>query len=91
MTISDRFAGRKTPVPADPVNGDGKANGVRPPVRGGVPGAPASDAAPSMYSVKRDDEGSLSPLDQLKVDLHRRLISSDSLWMPSSASRARPS
>ena len=75
MTISDRFAGRKTPVPADPVNGDGKANGVRPPVRGGVPAGPASDAAPSMYSVKRDDEGSLSPLDQLKVDLHRRLIS----------------
>ena len=28
-----------------------------------------------MYSVKRDDEGALSPLDQLKVDLHRRLIS----------------
>ena len=28
-----------------------------------------------MYSVKRGDEAALSPLDQLKVDLHRRLIS----------------
>ena len=75
MALSDRFAPKKTPVAADPVNGDGKANGIRPPVRGGAPAGPASDAAPSMYSVKRDDEGSLSPLDQLKVDLHRRLIS----------------
>jgi pilus assembly protein CpaF len=75
MALSDRFAPKKTPVAADPVNGDGKTNGVRPPVRGGASAGPASDAAPSMYSVKRDDEGSLSPLDQLKVDLHRRLIS----------------
>jgi pilus assembly protein CpaF len=28
-----------------------------------------------MYSVKRGDDAPLSPLDQLKVDLHRRLIS----------------
>jgi pilus assembly protein CpaF len=75
MALSDRLTGRKPPTPADGANGDGKANGVRPPVRGGPPSGPASDATPSMYSVKRDDEGVLSPLDQLKVDLHRRLIS----------------
>ncbi len=74
MTLSDRLSGRKPPAPAD-ANGDGKANGVRPPGRGAPPPGPASDAAPSMYSVKRGDEGALSPLDQLKVDLHRRLIS----------------
>ena len=73
MALSDRLTGRKPPAPADAANGDGKGNGVRPPVRGGP--APASDATPSMYSVKRGDEAALSPLDQLKVDLHRRLIS----------------
>src|ERR1700723_2429755 len=75
MALSDRLAPKKTPVTADPVNGDGKANCIRPPLRGGAPAGPAPDAAPSMYSVKGDDEGTLSPLDQLKVDLHRRLIS----------------
>ncbi len=75
MTLSDRLTGRKPPVPAEPAPADNKANGARPPVRGAQPGAPASDAAPSMYSVKRGEEAALSPLDQLKVDLHRRLIS----------------
>jgi pilus assembly protein CpaF len=73
MTLSDRLTGRKPPVPPDPAPVDPKANGTRPGVRPAA--APASDAAPSMYSVKRGEEAALSPLDQLKVDLHRRLIS----------------
>jgi pilus assembly protein CpaF len=75
MALNDRLTGRKPPVPTDAANGDGRNNGVRPPVRGGPLPGQSLDAAPSMYSVKRDDEGTLNPLDQLKVDLHRRLIS----------------
>ena len=73
MALSDRFAGRKPAAPPEAANGDGKTNGVRPPVR--VTPTTAPDVAPSMYSVKRGDDAPLSPLDQLKVDLHRRLIS----------------
>jgi pilus assembly protein CpaF len=75
MSLMDKVAGRK-PVPTPDVKAaDPKANGGKPLARGvgGGPPAPPEAVAGTMYTVKGED--ALSTIDQLKVDLHRRLIS----------------
>jgi pilus assembly protein CpaF len=54
-----------------PAPGDGRSG---PPARTGQPGAVPPVRASQMYSPIAVDKPTLSPIDQLKVDLHRRLI-----------------
>ena len=81
MSLSDRIAGRKpVTTPPDVAATDAARNGAKAPVHGapGTPGNPAMPGPPAatMYTAQRQgDEAPLSTLDQLKVDLHRRLIS----------------
>jgi pilus assembly protein CpaF len=70
MSLRDRLTGRK-PDPAS--NGDGPAPGLRAKV-GAPTGAPATARSSGMYSPLTEQESALSTVDQLKVDLHRRLI-----------------
>ena len=70
MSLRDRLAGRKAaPTPgAIGANGDGRPRAAAP-VAAAVP--PRSSG---MYSPLGEQETGLSAVDQLKVDLHRRLI-----------------
>ena len=66
MTLRDRLVGRKTvPLPG----GDGTVRDSRTPVAG-----PVVPTTSGMYAIVRDEDAALSTVDQLKVDLHRRLI-----------------
>ncbi|MGI8497264.1 MAG: CpaF family protein [Gemmatimonadaceae bacterium] len=69
MSLRDRLAGRKVPTPS----GDGATRDSRTP--SAIPGVtPAASRTSGMYSPVREEEMALSTVDQLKVDLHRRLI-----------------
>jgi pilus assembly protein CpaF len=73
MAINDAIPGRKPPSANDGPPNDPVRSGLRPPGRSGngaAPGAPGS----TMYSSTRTQETPLSAVDQLKVELHRRLI-----------------
>src|SRR5436305_1998113 len=70
MSLRDRLTGRK-PDPAS--NGDGAPTGVKP--KSAAPIVPPAAARSSgMYSPLSEQNTELSAVDQLKVDLHRRLI-----------------
>src|SRR3954465_8571465 len=70
LSLRDRLTGRK-PDPA--TNGDGAATGLK--TKPATPVAtPTTARSSGMYSPLADQETVLSPVDQLKVDLHRRLI-----------------
>ena len=70
MSLRDRLTGRKPPPAA---NGDGPVVGARP--KAGAPiTAPIAPRSSGMYSPLTEHETVLSAVDQLKVDLHRRLI-----------------
>ncbi|MDQ2767094.1 MAG: CpaF family protein [Gemmatimonadota bacterium] len=71
MTLRDRLAGRKAASPPS----TGKAGDGRVPGAAGA-GAPTSSTRSSsnMYSPLSEHDTVLSAIDQLKVDLHRRLI-----------------
>ncbi|HEU4643168.1 MAG TPA: CpaF family protein [Gemmatimonadaceae bacterium] len=84
MSLRDRLTGRhlpSAPVPMPEVDGasrNGGATGTAAALAATAPAAPAVTpqaprAASGMY-VRRVDEPTLNPVDQLKVDLHRRLI-----------------
>ncbi|HEX6533496.1 MAG TPA: CpaF family protein [Gemmatimonadaceae bacterium] len=90
MSLRDRLAGRRAPAgptltpesDGTPHNGASYNGGVptavapvapAPPLATGVPGATGTRASSGMY-VRRAEEEVLTPVDQLKVDLHRRLI-----------------
>ena len=69
MSLRDRLSGRKV----DPAsNGDG-AVGVKAKPNAPI-AAPAAPRSSGMYSPLTEQEAVLSPVDQLKVDLHRKLI-----------------
>ncbi|HEX5409239.1 MAG TPA: CpaF family protein [Gemmatimonadaceae bacterium] len=74
MTLRDRLTGRKTNgsipavVPSEQSDGQAPAAVAPPPVP--VPQGHGS----SMYQRRNVEETSLNPVDQLKVELHRRLI-----------------
>ncbi len=70
MSLRDRLAGRKVVPAPGPESGQRDARSPAP-----VPaGPPAATRSSGMYGPLRDDEAALSTVDQLKVDLHRRLI-----------------
>jgi pilus assembly protein CpaF len=70
MSLRDRLTGRKV----DPAsNGDGAATGVKPKPSAPI-AAPAAPRSSGMYSPLSEQDAVLNPVDQLKVDLHRRLI-----------------
>ncbi|HEX6990443.1 MAG TPA: hypothetical protein VF151_01095, partial [Gemmatimonadales bacterium] len=74
MTLRDRLTGRKTNgsipavVPAEQM--DGQAPAAVAPAPLPLPQGHGS----SMYQRRNAEETSLNPVDQLKVELHRRLI-----------------
>jgi len=74
MSLKDRLTGRKTNgtipavVPAEPM--DGQAPAAVAPAPMPLPQGHGS----SMYQRRNAEETSLNPVDQLKVELHRRLI-----------------
>lgn len=82
MSLTDRITGRKPVPPPDVAAAEAARNGAKPPVRagngtGGGAGRGTPDApSGTMYSAQHNgEEAPLSTVDQLKVDLHRRLIS----------------
>src|SRR6478752_3077076 len=87
MSLMDRLSGRKSPngtgaqapaaLPSSPPEGIKPATPQSPlPIHTGAMPAPASSmrAGSSMYSRGGRDEEKLSAVDQLKIDLHHRLI-----------------
>src|SRR6478736_7593720 len=87
MSLMDRLSGRKSPngtgaqapaaLPSSPPEGIKPATPQSPlPIHTGAMPAPASSmrAGSSMYSRSGRDEEKLSAVDQLKIDLHHRLI-----------------
>jgi pilus assembly protein CpaF len=70
MSLRDRLTGRKG---APAANGDGVVAGARPKPNAPI-AAPAAPRSSGMYSPLGEQEAVLSTVDQLKVDLHRRLI-----------------
>jgi pilus assembly protein CpaF len=68
MSLRDRLTGRKGAPASNGVNA-----GTRPKANAPI-SAPATSRSSGMYSPLSEQEAVLSTVDQLKVDLHRRLI-----------------
>ena len=68
LSLRDRLMGRTALAPGEV---DGKPEIPLPAV---IPTPPDGGRASGMYSPRRPEETTLSPVDQLRVDLHRRLI-----------------
>jgi len=68
MSLRDRLTGRKGAPASNGVNA-----GARPKPNAPI-SAPAAPRSSGMYSPLSEQEAVLSTIDQLKVDLHRRLI-----------------
>ena len=75
MSLRERLMGTKRPVAPDGTALAGSENGVDAarPVAAGSATRVQSNSASGMYS-RKSEEVVLTPVDQLKVDLHRRLI-----------------
>ena len=75
MSLRERLMGTKRPVAPDGTALAGSENGVDAarPVAAGSAMRVQSNSASGMYS-RKSEEVVLTPVDQLKVDLHRRLI-----------------
>ncbi len=74
MSLRDRLQPRK-PIPASvETAADGARHGIRMPAAG-PPASGGGPPAATLYAPAQSAEAPLSPLDQLKVDVHRRLIS----------------
>ncbi len=80
MPLSTRFGRPTPPTPPGLPTLDGQGDGGTPPGRnhpgpGETPPIVHDPTASALYTVQRGEhEAPLSPVDQLKVDLHRRLI-----------------
>ena len=86
MSLIDRLSGRKSPngtaapapgaIPSSPPEGMKPAPSPTPPIQTGSMPATGSSmrAGSSMYSRSGREEEKLSAVDQLKIDLHHRLI-----------------
>src|SRR5689334_10457077 len=83
MSLIDRLAGRKSPNGAAAATPTATPEAVTPPPSpspaapihtGSMPATGSMRAGSSMYSRGGRDEEKLSAVDQLKIDLHHRLI-----------------